>query len=46
MSTTVNIFNPHFHIKFEKNWLQQEGFQELFTIWWNSYIILIDFGEQ
>jgi hypothetical protein len=31
-------------IKFEKLWLQQKGFRELFTLWWNAYIIISDIG--
>jgi hypothetical protein len=38
-------FNTYMPIKFEKHWLQKKGFKELFTIWWNAYIIISDFGE-
>jgi hypothetical protein len=45
LCTSSNIFNAHFNFKFEKTWLKEQGFKELFSLWWNSYIILLDVGE-
>jgi hypothetical protein len=44
--STIHIFNSHFQIKLKKIWLQQDRFKDLFTIWWNFFIILVDFGEK
>lgn len=33
-------------IKFEKIWLSQYGFKELFSDWWHNYAIIHDFGNQ
>jgi hypothetical protein len=36
----------YFRIRFEKNWLSQEGFLELFESWWSNFIIIFDIANQ
>jgi hypothetical protein len=39
-------FHTNFPIHFEKYWLQQHIFIDLFMTWWNSYILpILDIGE-
>jgi hypothetical protein len=38
-------FNLTYPIKFEKNWLAQEDFVELFESWWDNFAIISVSGD-